>query len=164
MKVPLLQKIDIQDISIESIKTMFDRNPIGIAPVIFVLDEAIIEQRELFAKNCLQVFRQRAINPFFPFPSYILCSKKVETQGLPQLYKIEEAPKHFIKKIKRVKSREQTLLTKAQTYQSRIQNHSVTEDLEYLEHKREDNRKLRDLCYEKNFYINLIEKMATSGY
>lgn len=159
MKLPILQKIDIQDTARESLQLVFERNNIGITPTILILDEAIVAHREIFAKNCLEVFKIKGLNPFFPFPCYILTPEKIQTHGLPQIRSIEEAPKHFIKKIKRIKSREQTLLSKADTYQSRIQNQSVTEDLTYLRRKREDNHKLRDLCRQKSFCATLLEQI-----
>ncbi len=159
MKVPLLLKIDVQDISPDAINVIFDRNPIGIAPIIFILDEVVLPHKETFVKNCLQIFKQRGLSPYFPFPSYILSNEGIAHQAMPHLRSLEEAPKHFIKKIKRVKNREQALLSKADTFQSRTQNHSVTSDLEYLRRKREDNRKLRDLCHEKNFALGLLEKL-----
>ncbi len=161
MKVPLIQKIEVLEISEDSIRTIFDRNPIGMAPLILELDEVVIPHREAFAANCLKILKERGINPFYPYPCYILSPEKIEMVGLPQIRSIEEAPKHFIKKIKRVKNREQALLSKADTHRARIQNHSVSKDLTYLHHKREENRKLRDLCHEKNFYIRLIEKMSS---
>ncbi len=161
MKVPLLQKIEIQDISPEAINLIFDRNPIGVAPIIFILDEVVLPHKDIFVKNCIKIFKERGISPYFPFPCYLLSNERIENKAMPQLRSIEDAPKHFIKKIKRVKSREQSLLSKADTYQSRTQNHSVTKDLEYLKRKREDNRKLRDLCHEKNFCISLLEKMKS---
>jgi len=161
MKLPILQKIDIQDISKESLNSLFERSSIGMIPTILILDQGIITRRELFVKNCLEVFKTRGLNPYFPFPCYILSPEKIKTPGLPQIYTIEEAPKHFIKKIKRIKNREQTLLTKADTYQSRLQNQSITEDLKYLTRKREHNRKLRDLCSEKKFCISLLERIKS---
>ena len=161
MKVPLIQKIEICDISEESIQLVCERNPIGSAPIVLELDEIVLPLKEAFAQNCLKVFKERGINPFFPYPCYILSPQRIETEGFPQIRKIEEAPKHYKKKIKRVKNREQVLLSKVDTHRARIQNHQISQDLNYLQNKREDNRKLRDLVHEKNFYINLIEKMST---
>ena len=159
MKIPLMQKIEIQDVSLESLKIVFERNPIGKAPFLFVLDESIIGQRDIFAKNCMQLFKQFAINPLFPYPNYIICPERIEDCDIAQLKSIDKAPKHFIKKIKRVKNREQSLLSKADTYQARIQNQSIDQDLNYIARKREDNRKLRDLCHQKNFCIQLVESL-----
>jgi hypothetical protein len=161
MKVPLLLKIDIQEITKEAINLACDRNPIGTAPIIFVLHANLYPKRELFVEKCIQVLNERGINPFFPFPCYIQCPDKIKDNRMPQLRSIEEAPKHFIKKIKKVKSREQGLLAKADTYQARIQNQSVSVDLDYIKRKRDENRRLRDACYEKSFYANLLENLRT---
>lgn len=157
-----MQKIDIQDVSIEAVNLTFDKNPIGTVPTILVLDESVIVHREVFAQHCLAVLKERSLSPNFPFPCYILCTEKIETEGIPQLRAIEDAPKHFIKKIKRLKNREQVLLSKANTHRSRIENHSVTGDLQYLKRKREDNHKLRDLCAEKRFCMSLLEKIKST--
>lgn len=162
MKLPIIQKIPVQDVSIESLNLVFEHHSIGIIPTILILDKVIVAHRELFAKNCLEVFKSRGLNPLFPFPCYILSPERIETPGLPQINSIDEAPKHFIKKIKRIKNREQNLLSKAATYQSRIQNHPISDDVKYLKQKREDNRKLRDLCSEKNFCISLLEQIKST--
>lgn len=159
MKIPLLLKIEVQDIALESIKYILEKNSAGKAPLLLVLDKEVVSKREVFAKNCIEVLKEKGINPYFPYPCYIVSPARIETKGIPHLHKIEQAPKHFIKKIKRIKTREQGLLTKVDTYYSRIRNQSVDDDLDYIQRKREDNRKLRDLCHQKKFFISIVEKL-----
>ena len=157
MKLPLFQKIDIQDINEDSLKSIFKKNTVGQLPTILILDKDLVQFAEHFAQTCAMILEEMNINPFFPYPTYVLSQEKIHFKGMPQLRNTAEAPKHFVKKIKKVKNREQTLLSKADTFRSRIDNQSVTDDYEYLLKRRMLNHKLRDLVREKSFYQDLLK-------
>lgn len=156
MKLPLLQKIEISTHDETEIATIIKKNNVGKIPTIFLFSELTIEKAKLAIKACETQFLKQKINPLFPYPSYILNEWNIDQSFFPILRNITDAPKHFVKKIKRVKKREQVLLDKVTTLSERINNHSVSDDLEYVTVKANDNKTLKDLCSEKSFYLELL--------
>lgn len=159
MKLPLLQKIDIQTTDKEEILDIVKKNSLGKIPTIFIMSELTIENAKVAIKACEEAFRGQKIDPKFPYPTYFLNDYAIDQGFFPNLRGIQEAPKHFIKKIKRVKKREQGLLDKVTTLSDRINNHSISEDMDYITLKARETKELKELCAEKSFYLELLQHL-----
>ncbi len=159
MRLPLLQKIEIETKDIDEICLILKRNNVSSCPTVLVFDHLKdIPMREA-VKACQKAFEVSELNPLLPYPTYIVTQMGIEQRYFPEIKDTTSGPKHFRKKIKKVKKREATLLSKATTYSERIHNHNLVEDLSYLSRKARDNKALKKLCCEKSFYLNLLEDL-----
>ncbi len=160
MKVPLLQKIEISIKDLPELEDIFRKNSIGSIPTILIFTEMTIEHTKKAIHACEALCRQKDLDPSLPYPLYILNQWQIEQSFFPEVSDLNNIPRHFVKKIKRVKKREQNILDKVVTLSNRINNHHVTGDLEYIALKAKDNKRLKELCSEKNFYLDLITKLG----
>jgi hypothetical protein len=163
MKLPLIQKLDILPSQFEELGTVFKKNAIGSGPTLLQFPELEGKKLGEVQKMCEEIFKQLGINPRFPYPTYIISEVGINQTFFPELKSTRAIPKHFIKKIKRIKKREQSLLDKITTLSERIKNHNISQDLNYLTNKSVKNKELRNLCSEKGFYLELIESMRSSN-
>lgn len=159
MKVPLMQKIEMNVKDVPDLKNIFQKNNIGELPTILIFKDFTIEQSKKMISACEIMCDKLFINPRFPYPLYILNEWNIEQSTFPEVSDINAVPRHFVKKIKRIKKREQNILDKVTTLSNRINNHSVTSDLEYITLKANDNKKLKELCAEKSFYLDLLTNL-----
>ncbi len=163
MKLPLIQKIDILPSQFNELEVIFKKNAIGSGPTLLQFPELDGKNLGEVYKMCEESFKHLGINPRFPYPTYILSEVGLKQTFFPELKSTRAIPKHFIKKIKRIKKREQSLLDKITTLSERIKNHNISEDLNYLTNKSSKNKELRNLCSEKDFYLELIESIKGSN-
>jgi hypothetical protein len=159
VKLPLLQKIDIKVYDEAEVKNILTKNALGKIPTILIMSDLTIEQAKVAIKAFEKCFRELKMDPHFPYPTYFLNEWSFEQDYFPNLKSMVEAPKHFLKKIKRVKKREQVLLDKVTTLSERINNHSISDDLDYITLKAKDNKVLKELCAEKSFYLELLQNL-----
>lgn len=159
MKVPLLQKIEIGQNDISELENIFKKNNIGKIPTILIFTDLTIEQSKNAFLLTEGLCRHLEIDPQFPYPLYILNEYNIEQSFFPEINDLNSIPRHFVKKIKRIKKREQNILDKVVTLSDRISNHQVTGDLEYIALKAKDNKKLKELCSEKSFYLELLTQL-----
>lgn len=159
MKVPLLQKIEITHKDLAELESIFKKNGIGKVPSIFLFPEFTIEETEKAFEMLEDLCRHLELDPNFPYPLYVLNEWNIEQSYFPEINDLNNVPRHFVKKIKRLKKREQNILDKVITLSDRINNHQVTQDLEYITMKAEANKKLKELCSEKGFYLDLLDRM-----
>lgn len=159
MKVPLIQKIEINQFDKEFLESTIKKNKCGSVPTLLVITPEPNQPLEQAFRKIQETFVLLDINPCFPYPTYVIREATVEQDFFPEVDSREDVPKHFIKKIKRLKKREQTLHTKTITYSDRISNHALTRDLDYVEQKSDLNRILRNTYMEKKFYFDLLQRI-----
>ena len=159
MKLPLFQKIEVETDNVEDLIAVFKKNNLGNCPTILIFDHLDTIPVEMAINACKNAYENLGLNPQIPYPTYIVKQPGLEQSYFQEVKSVREAPKHFLKKIKMVKKREQTLLAKAVTLSNRIRNHDLINDLEYIKSKAQANKDLKNLCCEKNFYLNLLEMM-----
>jgi len=159
VKLPLIQKIEIEVSTPQDIENILKKNYVGQLPTLFILTppKGVSLEKQYIALE--SAFQKLGIDPNFPYPTYITYETNLDQNFFPSLKGVEDAPKHFVKRIKRLKNREQALLNKANTLSSRIQNHSVSSDLNYISEKRRVNRALRDQCSERTFYEEVLAEI-----
>lgn len=159
MKLPLLQKVEIETEDLEALKVIFKKNSLSSIPTILLFDRLQNIPVERAIAACQTAFKEMELNPLLPYPTYIVSQPGLNQTYFPEINSVREAPKHFWKKIKMVKKREQSLLTKATTLSERIHNHNLIDDLSYLKEKARQNKILKKLCSEKRFYLELLENL-----
>lgn len=163
MKLPLIQKLEIIPTQVEEIQAIFKKNGVASCPTLLLFTNLNGHKLSVAFEMCQKAFQNLELNPRFPYPTYIVHEAETKQSFFPEIQSQNNLPKHFIKKIKRVKKREQSLLDKVITLSDRIKNHKIHEDLEYLKSKSQQNRELSNLCAEKSFYLELLEKMNSTN-
>lgn len=159
MKLPLIQKIEINQFDKEFLEGTIKKNHCGSIPTILIIQPEPNQPLAQAYRKIQEAFIMANINPTFPYPTYVIRDSSVEQDFFPEVESKDEVPKHFIKRIKRMKKREQVLHGKTVTFSERISNHPVTRDLDYMEQKSSMNRILRDSYMEKKFYLDLLQKI-----
>lgn len=159
MKLPLIQKIEILEFDPQYLQGVLAKNYCGMCPTVFLLHPTPGMTMKQAVEALKQAFLASNIDPRFPYPSYIQRDLSVEQDFFTEVDTTQDVPRHFVKKIKRMKKREQTLHTKTVTLSERITNHPLSRDLEYIEQKSKMNKSLRDAVMEKKFYFDLLLKL-----
>lgn len=160
----MIQKIEIDDFEDSSLEKVLLKNQVGSCPTLLSLE---VPKGSSWSECALKVeanFKTLSVDPRFPYPTYLLNPMGIKTsQYFPSLAALTDAPKHFKKKIKRLKNREQVLLEKTITLSNRIKNHSVPKTWAYLLEKSFMNKTLRNLCHEKAFYNDILDTLTKGG-
>lgn len=159
MKNPVLTEIKISDYSYMSLKQLFLSNHVGKVPIYFSLN---IEKEELIDRaleSVSRVIKDLGINPKFPFPLYIICTKRTHYKNLNLIKNTLQLPEHFKKKPQKLKNKEMGLLLKTEISSSRIKNLDIDEKMEFIKIIKENQKLLSELTREAYFYQNILEKM-----
>lgn len=162
MRLPVFQSIDCSEYSKPSLHEAFKRSGLGSFPLYIYLDlkdqEKVLETLE----TIVDLIHEMRVNIAFPYPFYVVTPVVDSYEGLMIINNTSQLPKHFVKRIKRLKNREMTLLNKSKLILDRLNNHNLDEEMEKIKARSYQNKELYNLTKEYSFYNSILEKMRSS--
>ncbi|MCP4912006.1 MAG: hypothetical protein GY909_02715 [Oligoflexia bacterium] len=163
MRLPVFQSIDCTEYSKPSLHEAFLKSGLGSFPLYIYLDlkdkEKVLEALE----TILDLINEMKVNIKFPYPFYVVTPVVDTYEGLMVINNTSQLPKHFVKRIKRLKNREMALLNKSKLILDRLNNHNLEEDIEKIKARSYQNKELYNLTKEYSFYNSVLEKMRMSN-
>jgi hypothetical protein len=142
-----------------SLKQLFVNNQVGNVPTFFSLEIEKEELIDLALESIDKVLTDLNINPRFPFPLYIICSKRNHFKNLNLIQDKNQLPSHFKKKPQKLKTKEMGLLAKTEISSSRIKNLDIKKKMELLKDLSDGQRLLSELTRESYFYQQVLSKL-----
>lgn len=156
MKLPVFEEIETNDYSIGQLYKTFKKASIGEIPSYICIDmdnPKLIEEALDNIKNALD---NLDCSKHFPYPFYVVSPILQDYPGLNVVDSIRQLPKHFFKKPKKLKPKEQSLLNKTAILNEKVKNLNITEKLEYIQSQKENQKKLFLLTRETSFYERVM--------
>jgi len=108
-----------------------------------------------FIGQVAQVLEQMKIHPLFPYPIYIICDKVQSDTRVPVAPSLKELPRHFVRKINKLKSKEASLLNKDGVLAQKVSNLDIDEKMQILKRNAELSKQLYLICRELKFYESI---------
>lgn len=159
MRVPVYQELKITKFDVMNVLDQMKKSRIGQAPC--YIDISPLEKDE--AEHALQViedtFKMLKASPLFPYPTYIITEIPELETNLPTIETKDKLPKHFMRPIKRLTSKELSLLNKAVTLTNRIANTPIQQRLQELQQGTKYYKMLFQLSKELDFYQDVLEDL-----
>jgi hypothetical protein len=163
LKLPVLHKVEIEKFELGAVLTALKKEYAGEVPCVITLELEDIGEIKDALEIIVIALSTLNIHPRFPYPLYIITDKIQHHPDLCLIKKAEDIPEHFVKRLKKIKGREQALLNKTQTILERIQNHPVSEEHEYIKHYFHGRRELKDLSHQVYFFERILKKLQETS-
>ena len=163
MRLPVYEKITPTDFSIESLKSLFISKLVGDIPCYIILPNLARNQVEQFLDNILKTLQTLRVHPVIPYPVYIITDMIQSHDELLLIKSERKLPQHFLKKSKRLKPKDQTLLNKVDVNSKKIQNSDIEDTLNELKSFISPHRTLFELSKEVDFYEDLLKQLESKG-
>ncbi len=156
MKLPIFEIITILDFSTEAIVKQISLHKLGQTPLAFDLRNISPANHLEAAQNIADQLHDFGVRAYFPYPLFVISRHLNDFNEIPVVKNKTQLPSHFVKRSKRLKNKEASLMNKVQLLSEKIENYNATKKLEELKKIMKSNKKLYDLSKELNFYQTLL--------
>lgn len=134
-------------------------NQIATNPAYMIVDDLggkeLLDMLDLLS----EVLAEIKAHPKLPYPFFIISRANVKHKDFHIVSSKETITNYYRLKIKKLKKRELNLLNKVNMIVERIHNYPLNEYLEQMKSDSYYHKVLRDLCVEKAFYKEQLQKM-----
>ncbi len=152
-----IQQLNIDDYQVRNLKKIFNSSEAGKKPLYIELKcKNTIDATDTL-DNIAESLKELNINPFFPYPIYIITHLVNYYSRLPILNNKLELPKHFFIKDNITSSKQESILNKLEVPLKRIKNTDIEEVKKRFKEYSLRHKKLYHLTKEAYFYEELME-------
>ena len=165
MKIPIYAEVSFENLdqmNLNDIKKALQKARVGLTPSYIITHHLNSQELLSFMTLLEQALDELNLSERFPYPLYLI-SNDLTTH--PRFYiekNIESLPIHFFQKVKRLKPKEELLLSKVIFTSEKIGNLDVLMKLDFLQKHANLNRELSSLCHELNNYEIILEQLKKS--
>jgi len=160
MKIPVFNEIILEGTSFDEIKKSLRKMHVGQGPTYLVMDEWQDEEFYDILSKLAQITNEMGYNVKLPFPFYIITSSIDYHPIFPVAKSVNDLPSHFRKKVKRLKSKEHSLLAKVEVLSEKLINMELAEKIKKHRDRSSLNKELYKLSSELNFYQFLEDEIT----
>jgi len=158
LKVPVLQELIFEGLDQTSILGAVRKHKVGQQPFFWMSTFGHREELENFLSELYILLSGLGISPKFPYPFYVV-SHLLDGHNdfFPTVRKVEELPKYFKQKVRKLKGKELNLSMKCSIVTTRLNNLLPEEKIDLLQVKSSANREIYLLQKELDA-LNLISR------
>jgi len=163
IKIPVYEEIVISGKSYDksSIIRSIKKLNYGRSPLFLNLNHLSESALDIVLRNLEEAIVELKFHPLVPYPVYII-TDKIRMHDRFLLVKAETLlPKHFAKPIRKLKSKELSLLGKIGILQEKLNNIDIDEQVSSLHNKLEEHKVLFEITKELYFYETVEAKLKT---
>ena len=159
MKLPIFSSIEVTDFSKEGLVEAFIKCQLGDYPLYLYLESKDKKETLSILETVYEIITDMNINIRFPYPFYVVSPALDHYEGLLIVNNTSQLPRHFVKRIKRLKNREMTLLNKTKLMLDKLKNHDIEMELDKIKARSYQNKELFNITKENNFYQKVLESI-----
>lgn len=159
IKIPIFEEISIEDFSEASVRQALKTKNVGLTPYYIATGELQGQKLEEALDNIYQAIRNLQLTPYFPYPLYVVTEYMQYHPYLLMASSVQDLPRHFFKKSRRLKNKESALLNKNMMMASKIINDKIEEKIRIVKNRTRDQRELFDITKEADFYQRILGKL-----
>ena len=158
MKIPIFEEILIKSHSAEELQLLISESKIGKVPCFLNLSNTKSEELESIVLEIEQTMLDYGLHPKFPYPFYIIATKKVGSI-IPIVRSVKDLPEHYFKKVKRPNNKELQLLNKLSLKVDKISNLKLYKIAGELKDSADAQRRLYNETKELHFLEMLYHRL-----
>lgn len=158
MKVPVIQNIEVSSLNEEILlKSLLDAH-VGENPISIQISPGLSNHKaEEILKALNEILNKIQISPKLPYPVFILYPHNIISKQFVIFKTDKELSNYYRLKLKKLKKREMSLLSKVKILTTRINNYKLDEHLAIIKSQSVKHKKLKVTCIEKSFYTSILE-------
>lgn len=161
MRVPVYEELKISKFDVMSVLDQMKKSRVNQVPCYIDLSTLELDEIEHALQVIEDTLKMLKASPLFPYPIFIITQITGLQTSLPIVETKEKLPKHFMRPIKRLTSKELSLLNKAVTLTNRISNTPMEQRLRELQQGTRYHKMLFQLSKELDFYQDVVEKLKS---
>lgn len=160
MKLPVFEELKTSDFSTNALLKLLHKVGAGKIPIYIHLSALTQAQAQEQADNVAKALKELGVHPQLPFPCYVITTFLHGHSELPVAKTEKELPKHFNKKAKRLKNKEQSLLNRVRLVSDKLTNEDLVELDQVVTNEMSEHRKLHRLTRETHFLEQLAKTLV----
>ncbi|HAZ14169.1 MAG TPA: hypothetical protein DCY86_15380 [Bdellovibrionales bacterium] len=166
MKIPIYTEVSFEDcnqLNLNDIKKVLEKAQVGLTPSYIATQQLDLTDLLTFLKLLGQAIDELNLSERFPYPLYIITDHLSTHPRFFMAKSVEALPLHYFKKAKRLKPKEQLLLSKVVFTGEKINNVDLPAKLIFLRRQAVLNRELATLCHELASYETILEQLQKAS-
>ncbi len=157
MRIPIYEEITADDFDLSFLCDLFATKKIGKIPMYIVLHHLHGEELETAMSNITEALIMLNIHPKIPYPLYIVTREVSHHKDLSVVRSVEELPRHFHNKARRLRSKELALLSKCSILSKKLVNQNIHQRFRQIRKTASPQRQLFDQCKQTHFFQQIID-------
>lgn len=157
MRIPVYEEINLDNYDLGAVCDLFKTKKLSQVPMYIIIHHLKGEELEVALNNIAEALIMLNIHPKFPYPLYIVTRESTNHSSLPIVPSVEELPRHFHKKARRLKTKELILLSKCTILGRKVDNINLHQRFRQISKNAPSQRALFDMCKEVYFYDRVMD-------
>ncbi len=155
MKIPIYEEIILQGNGKQYLSEFVPLSRIGRVPSFINCQKLNRIELINFLDDLEETLKTNKLNPYFPYPLYIITEEIGQYNSIPILKSVKDLPEHFYKKIKRPNNKEVQLLNKLYLRVEKVGNLELAKLFDQLKSISDEQKKMYQLTRELYFLEQL---------
>lgn len=159
MRLPVFEEIILKNFNETNLRKKLNLLEIGETPYFINLTGMPLESALQRLEALKNILHELEINTFFPYPLFIIHPEIKELPDFPVVSEERLLPTHFMKKTRRLRGREISLLNKTNLLAKKSTNLEISKNWEKFLKINPFTKLLSQVTEEVYFYESLLEKL-----
>jgi len=159
MELPIYQNIHIDSSDYKTLKKTLKDKKLGKIPTIINIDPEIKTSVKELTLILEKILKELKINPFFPYPIYLITEEDASGSPIPVLKNKTYLPSLFKCKKNKISNKETSVYKKMVVSRDKILKINIFDCLLAIANVKKFNRELFSLTKEGIFYENIMSNL-----
>ncbi len=155
MKIPIYEEIILQGNGKQYLSEFVPLSRIGRVPSFINCQKLNRVELINFLDDLEEALKKNKLNPYFPYPLYIISEEISQYNSIPILKSVKDLPEHFYKKIKRPNNKEMQLLNKLYLRVEKVGNLELAKLFDQLKSISDEQKKM----YQSSKELYFLEQL-----
>jgi hypothetical protein len=161
MRVPIYEEITLNQYDVMSCVDTLRKSKVGKGPTYVDLSRLDEKDAYIVFETIAEALKILRLSPLFPYPLYIITPHYFPELGLATLKSVQDLPKHFFNRVKRMNSKELDLVNKINTTAERVSNHPLEGRKKELRQAMKLQKTLYQTTRLQASFESMLEKLNT---
>jgi hypothetical protein len=157
MRIPIYEEISADNFDLSFLYNLFSEKKLGHVPMYIVLHHLHGENLDQALTNITEALIMLNIHPKVPYPFYIVTKEISHHKDLSVIPSVEDLPRHFHNRARRLRSKELALLSKCSILSKKVNNINVHQRFRQINKTAHPQKQLFESCKQAYFYDMIID-------
>jgi len=157
MRIPIYEEVTADNFDLTNLCELFATKKLGKVPMYIVLHHLSGEELDNALTNITEALIMLNIHPKVPYPFYVVTKSIPHLKDLSVVPSVEDLPRHFHNKARRLRSKELALLSKCSILSKKVNNLNVHQRFRQIKKTAAPQKQLFEYCKQVHFFQQIID-------
>lgn len=156
MRIPIYEEVTADNFDLSFLCDLFSKKKMGKVPMYIVLHHLHGEELDQALTNITEALIMLNTHPKVPYPFYVVTKEISHHKDLSVVPSVDDLPRHFHNKARRLRSKELSLLSKCSMLSKKVNNLNIHQRFRQIKKTATPQKQLFESCKQAHFYDLII--------